>query len=37
MMNTPFRGGAVLTLPTSEDEWREDAHYAALPETKEVE
>lgn len=34
MMNTPFRGGAVLTLPTSEDEWREDAHYVALPEEK---
>ncbi len=34
MMNTPFRGGAVLTLPTSEDEWREDAHYATLPPEK---
>ena len=37
MMNMPFRGGAVLTLPTAEGEWREERHYAALPETKEIE
>ncbi len=35
MMNMPFRGGAVLTLPTEEGEWREEKHYAALPEAKE--
>lgn len=37
MMNMPFRGGAVLTLPTAEGEWREERHYAALPEQKEDE
>ncbi len=37
MMNMPFRGGAVLTLPTPEGEWREERHYAALPDAKEQE
>lgn len=37
MMNMPFRGGAVLTLPTAEGEWSDDARYAALPEERKEE